>query len=237
MELVSTTILQEVYDTNALERYLHFSDFKNSFTVLQQNLERDAIEGEYKSRLADMKMTPVERDRLIREFRERLAASRSTEYNLTFIQKYSLSSIPSETLKKILSQVIATWARNADLKKGALSYRVAVFSPKMVSANLSDNYTIPIVALDILRNQVRKVINNISEIQDLPGSSFIRDTKEEDLLLDIRNRLEEIDRFQINPLIGQVRTQGVTSDPKPRSTTWRTSFFNLICKNGAPRTR
>ena len=213
MELVSTTILQEVYDTNALERFLPFSPFKNGFTVLQQNLERDAIEGEYKSRLADMKMTPVERDRLIREFRERLAALRSTDYNLTFIQKYRLSSIPMETLKKVVSQVIATWARNADLKKGALSYRVAVLSPKMVSANLSDNYTIPIIALDILRNQVRKVINNINEIQDLPGASFIRDAKEEDLLLDIRNRLEELDRFQINPLIGQVRSQGVTSDP------------------------
>ena len=83
----------------------------------------------------------------------------------------------------------------------------------MVSANLSDNYKVPIIALDILRNQVRKIINNIDEIQNLPGASFIRDAKEEDLLLDIRNRLEEMDRFQINPLIGQIRTQGFTSEP------------------------
>jgi hypothetical protein len=227
MELVSTTILQEVYDSNALERYLPFFAFKNGFTVLQQNLERDAIEGDYKSRLADMKMTSVDRDRLIREFRERLAALRSTDYNLTFIQKYRLSSIPRETLKKIVSQVISTWARNADLKKGALSYRVAVFSPKMVSANLSDNYTVPVIALDILRNQVRKIINNIDEIKNLPGASFIRDAKEEDLLLDIRNRLEEMDRFQINPLIGQVRTQGFTHDPQATIDYLENQLFQL----------
>ncbi|MBU4269181.1 MAG: hypothetical protein KJ808_10095 [Acidobacteria bacterium] len=227
MELVSATILQEIYDVNTLERYLPFSDFKNGFTVLQQNLERDAMEADYKSRLADMKMLSVDRDRLIREFRERLAALRSTDYDLTFIQKYRLSSIPRETLKKIVSQVIATWASNADLKKGALSYRVSVFSSKMVSANLSDNYTIPIIALDILRNQVRKIINNIDQIQDLPGASFIRDAKEEDLLLDIRNRLEEMDRFQINPLLGQVRTQGFTSDPQATIDYLENQLFQL----------
>ena len=64
MELVSATILQEVYDVNALERYLPFSDFKNGFTVLQQNLASDAMEADYKSRLADMKMLSVDRDRL-----------------------------------------------------------------------------------------------------------------------------------------------------------------------------
>jgi len=227
MELVSTTILQEVYDADALARYLPFSDFKNGFTVLQQNIASDAMEADYKSRMADMKMLSVDRDRLIREFRERLAALRSADYSLTFIQKYRLSSIPGETLKKIVSQVIATWARNADLKKGALSYRVAVFSPKMVSANLSDNYTIPIVALDILRNQVRKIINNIDEIQNLPGASFIRDTKEEDLLLDIRNRLEELDRFQINPLIGQIRSQGITNDPQATINYLENQLFQL----------
>lgn len=227
LELVSTTILQEVYNADALARYLPFSDFKNGFTVLQQNFARDAMEADYKSLLADTKMTSMDRERLIREFRERLAALRSADYSLTFIQKYRISSIPRETLKKIVSQVIATWARDADLKKGALSYRVAVFSPKMVSANLSDNYTIPIVALDILRNQVRKIINNIDQMQNLPGVSFIRDTKEEDLLLDIRNRLEELDRFQINPLIGQVRTHGFISDPQATLNYLENQLFQL----------
>ncbi|HPT00928.1 MAG TPA: hypothetical protein PKW96_10345, partial [Candidatus Aminicenantes bacterium] len=156
LEPISTVVLQEVYVTNDLKRFLPYEEFKKGFTVLQRNLEREQLEADYKARLGDPKMTSVERDRLIREYRERVAALRSAEYSLIYSQEYALSTIPSETLRKVMVDVLSVWARNADLRKGALSYRISVFSPKMVAAQLAVKGGDPVIALDILRNHVQK---------------------------------------------------------------------------------
>ena len=237
LEPISTVVLQEVYGTNDLKRFLPFEQFKKGFTVLQRNLEREKLDADYKARLGDPKMTSVERDRLIREYRERVAALRSAEYSLIYSQQYALSTIPSETLRKVMVDVVSVWARNADLKKGALSYRISVFSPKMVAAQLAVKGCDPVIALDILRNHVQKVVRNIDQIMNLPGAAFVQDEKEGEKLIDIRNRLMEMERFQINPLIGRVRSQGITRDPAGTMSYLENQLFQLNLQRRAAQER
>ena len=237
LEPISTVVLQEVYGTNDLKRFLPFEQFKKGFTVLQRNLEREKLDADYKARLGDPKMTSVERDRLIREYRERVAALRSAEYSLIYSQQYALSTIPSETLRKVMVDVVSVWARNADLKKGALSYRISVFSPKMVTAQLAVKGCDPVIALDILRNHVQKVVRNIDQIMNLPGAAFVQDEKEGEKLIDIRNRLMEMERFQINPLIGRVRSQGITRDPAGTMSYLENQLFQLNLQRRAAQER
>ena len=237
LEPISTVVLQEVYGTNDLKRFLPFEQFKKGFTVLQRNLEREKLDADYKARLGDPKMTSVERDRLIREYRERVAALRSAEYSLIYSQQYALSTIPSETLRKVMVDVVSVWARNADLKKGALSYRISVFSPKMVTAQLAVKGGDPVIALDILRNHVQKVVRNIDQIMNLPGAAFVQDEKEGEKLIDIRNRLMEMERFQINPLIGRVRSQGITRDPAGTMSYLENQLFQLNLQRRAAQER
>ena len=237
LEPISTVVLQEVYGTNDLKRFLPFEQFKKGFTVLQRNLEREKLDADYKARLGDPKMTSVERDRLIREYRERVAALRSAEYSLIYSQQYALSTIPSATLCKVMVDVVSVWARNADLKKGALSYRISVFSPKMVTAQLAVKGCDPVIALDILRNHVQKVVRNIDQIMNLPGAAFVQDEKEGEKLIDIRNRLMEMERFQINPLIGRVRSQGITRDPAGTMSYLENQLFQLNLQRRAAQER
>ena len=237
LEPISTVVLQEVYVTNDLKRFLPYEEFKKGFTVLQRNLEREQLEADYKARLGDPKMTSVERDRLIREYRERVAALRSAEYSLIYSQEYALSTIPSETLRKVMVDVLSVWARNADLRKGALSYRISVFSPKMVAAQLAVKGGDPVIALDILRNHVQKVVRNIDQIMDLPGAAFVEDDKEGEKLIDIRNRLVEMERFQINPLIGRVRSQGITRDHAGTISYLENQLFQLNLQRRAAQER
>ena len=237
LEPISTVVLQEVYGTNDLKRFLPFEQFKKGFTVLQRNLEREKLDADYKARLGDPKMTSVERDRLIREYRERVAALRSAEYSLIYSQQYALSTIPSETLRKVMVDVVSVWARNADLKKGALSYRISVFSPKMVTAQLAVKGCDPVIALDILRNHVQKVVRNIDQIMNLPGAAFVQEEKEGEKLIDIRNRLMEMERFQINPLIGRVRSQGITRDPAGTMSYLENQLFQLNLQRRAAQER
>ena len=237
LEPISTVVLQEVYGTNDLKRFLPFETFKKGFTVLQRNLEREKLEADYKARQGDPKMTSVERDRLIREYRERVATLRSAEYSLIYSQQYALSTIPSETLRKVMVDVVSVWARNADLKKGALSYRISVFSPKMVASQLAIKGGDPVIALDILRNHVQKVVRNIDQIMNLPGAAFVQDEKEGEKLIDIRNRLMEMERFQINPLIGRVRSQGITRDPAGTMSYLENQLFQLNLQRRAAQER
>lgn len=237
MELISTLNLEEVYVANELEKTVPFNRFKNSFTVIQQNPEQDALEADYEARMADTKMAAVERDRLLREFRAKQAALRSAEFQLIYLERSARPLVSTQRMKKVVADVIATWARNADQRKGAMAYRVPVLSPKMVYSQISQVGGDPVVALDILRNQIAKILANIDKIDYLPGASFIRDEKEESRLVDIRNRLMELDRYQINPLIGQVRTQGYSADPAATINYLENQLFQLNIQRKAAQAR
>ncbi len=233
MELISTPILKEVYEANELEGAIPFQQFKNRFTVTQENPERDALEADYMARMADTKIPAVERDRLLREFRAKQAALRSSEYRLVYIEHSAFRTVSPLKLRKILSDIIATWARNADQRKGAMFYRVPILSPNMVNTEISQVGGDPVVALDILRNQIIKIIINIDQLDSLPGAAFIRDEKEQDHLADIRNRLQELVRYQINPMIGQVRAQGISSDPAKTINYLESQLFQLSLQKRA----
>ena len=71
-----------------------------------------------------------------------------------------------------------------------------------------------ITGIDILRAQVRRIIANIDEIATLPGAAVMRIGDGRTSLAEIRANLEDVLRFQIQPLVGLIRTTGLSRDPE-----------------------
>ena len=120
--------------------------------------------------------------------------------------------MPPSLVSKVLDDTLATWARQADERKGALRYNIPVFSKNILRRDLieAEDY---ITGIDILRAQVRRIIANIDQIATLPGAAVIRLDDRRTSLAEVRVNLEDVLRFQIQPLVGMIRMTGLSRDP------------------------
>src|SRR5205814_1365975 len=84
-EIISTPIVGDVYAANDLKRYCSLEEFKNGFFIIQSGTQLQLLDFEYQAKLADARLTPVERSKLEDEFKEKHAALNSPQYTLNFI--------------------------------------------------------------------------------------------------------------------------------------------------------
>ena len=212
-EITSTPVLTEVFETNDLERYGSYGDFKNSVFVLQSNRELELLSYEYEARLADSRLSPVDRANIEEEFQTRRDSLTDPRFSLNLREDVRVAEMPRSLVSKVLDDTLATWARQADERKGALRYDIPVFSKNILRRDLieTEDY---ITGIDILRAQVRRIIANIEQIATLPGAAVIRIGDGRTSLAEIRVNLEDVLRFQIQPLVGMIRMTGLSRDPE-----------------------
>jgi hypothetical protein len=69
-----------------------------------------------------------------------------------------------------------------------------------------------IISLDMTRNAIQKVQAAAAAIQAIPGANVMRVGPKRLALTDIQSNLDDLLRFRINPMIGFVRSIGVTKN-------------------------
>ena len=212
-EITSTPVLTEVFETNDLERYGSYEDFNNSIFVLQSNPELELLSYEYQAKLAASGLSPVDRASIEEEFQTRRDSLTDPRFSLNFREDARVARTPPSLVSKVLDDTLATWARQADERKGALRYNIPVFSKNILRWDLieAEDY---ITGIDILRAQVRRIIANIDQIAVLPGAAVIRLDDGRTSLAEVRVNLEDVLRFQIQPLVGMIRMTGLSRDPE-----------------------
>ena len=212
-EITSTPVLTEVFETNDLEGYGSYEDFNNSIFVLQSNPELELLSYEYEAKLAASGLSLVDRASIEEEFQTRRDSLTDPHFSLNLRQDARLSLTSPSIVSKVLDDTLATWARQAHERKGALRYNIPVFSKNILRRNLieAEDY---LTGVDILRAQVRRIITNIDEIATLPGAAVIRIDDGRMSLAEIRVNLEDVLRFQIQPLVGMIRMTGLSRNPE-----------------------
>lgn len=209
-DIISTPVLSEVFAANDLQRFGSFQDFKNSVFVVQSNPEIDVLSYEYQTKLSDTKLNPVDRVRIEEEFRKK-RESLPVGYSLNLRRTERATRMPSELTGKILHDILATWARLAAERKGVLKYNIPVLSKNIVSpaSFQTEDY---IVIADIIRSKIHRTLQNIDELAKIPGAAVARTSKDQISLAEIRANLEDVSRFKVQPLIGMIRSTGLTRD-------------------------
>ena len=235
-EITSTPVLTEVFETNDLERYGSYDDFKNSIFVLQSNPELELLSYEYQAKLATSGLSPVDRRRIEDDFRTTRQSLTDPRFSLILTEDARVARMPPSLVSKVLDDTLATWARQAAERKGALRYNIPVFSKNILRLDLieAEDY---LTGIDILRAQVRRIIANIDQIATLPGAAVIRLDDGRTSLAEIRVNLEDVLRFQIQPLVGMIRMTGLSRDPEGLGRYIDDQLFQISLERGEAETR
>lgn len=208
-DIISTPILLRVFQDNHLERFTTFPNFSRAIFVLEANLDYERLAAEYQARLADLKLSTIDRERILREWQAKSASIAKNDYSLNWLRTSDTAGVPESVVKKVLLDTLSGWARYAANDQHVLKYRLTVFSPQIIGTADDDGELI--VAIQVLRSRIYKVMQNVNALSEVPGSELIR-SSDGMSLEEIRLRLEEIVRFRLEPLTGRVSTTGLITN-------------------------
>lgn len=211
IEIISTPVLLKVYQTDELARFTKFGDFSHAIFVLEWNREYEKLVSEYTARLSDPRLSPLDRDRIQKEFDSKRDSISKSDFAISYARSSSNGLIPDTLVRKVLVDILNTWAFFAINEQHALDYRVAVLSPQILDREEIGSSD-PIIAIEILRSKIYRVIDNIEEINKLPAAELMK-TSDRMTLAEIRMRLEDIVRFRLEPLVGVARASGLVQQP------------------------
>jgi hypothetical protein len=211
-DVIASPVLTDVFAQNDMERFGPFEDFKNAIFVVDSSPEINMLSYAYEAKLSEPRLTPVMRASLEEEFR-RKRESMPVSYSLNFRRTERTKLMPPALMSKVLHDTLATWARHAAQRKGVLKYDVAVLSRNILPASLveTEDY---IVIVDILRSKILRTLANIDRVAGLPGANIARTGERKVSLAEVRANLQDVYRFKVQPLIGLIRSTGLSKDPQ-----------------------
>lgn len=228
-DILSTEVLDKVYRQNDLGKYMKFSDFKAGLAVFQMNDRLRLLEFEYSQRFSEKNLSMENRQRLEQEFLEKKKALMVPVYSLTFIQGGRAGSIPDNVAAKVLQDILREWSVFAERVKGANKFQLELVSPNVLKKEdiEAEDY---LVATDILRVMTRRVSKDLEALAGLPGARVVRVGDQGISLSDLRYRLQDLERFKLNPLLGLIRQTAVSKHPEFTLGYLQNQIFDLKLK-------
>ncbi|MDO8795223.1 MAG: hypothetical protein Q7J25_11450, partial [Vicinamibacterales bacterium] len=207
-DVVSPSVLTTVYERNELSQYMPFSAFSSGLFVLRTSVEAELLTYEYQSKLAEPRLTTVDRTRLEAEFRNKLQSA-PTEYALTFVTSPSVNQPPAVLMQKTLDDVLATWAKQAIELRGALTADAELLTAATFSSVPVGEGDL-LRRIDVLHGKIRRLIDNIVQLERLLGSRVSRTPKSEVTLPEVRATLEDLLRYEVDPLYTITMSAGLS---------------------------
>jgi len=209
-DILATTVLFKVFSDNKLAGFSDFSTFTKSIFILEDNPAYERLARDYAAALSDPRLSAVDRDRLQREFDAKRASLSKNEYSINFLQSRDTAKLPRSLIEKSLREILAEWSRYVAVDQHLLQYEVSIISPDFVVKDMNDSGDY-IADVQMLRSKIRRVMENIEDLEKLPGAPLAR-TPDRMSLRDIRLRLVEIVRFQLDPLVSMINSSGLVRD-------------------------
>ncbi len=209
-DVVNPGVLLRVYRENELQRYASFPNFSRSIFVLESNPSLETLSAEYQARLSDPKLSPVDRERVQKEFEQKRDALAKNEYSLNYVRREGLKRIPEPIVRKALSDTLNAWADYAVKDQDVLAYRIAVLSPEVLNPTGLEKTDL-MMGVQMLRSRTARLLDNVADLQKLPGAELARGGKDRMSLEEVRLRMEEIQRYEIEPLVSRVRASGTAT--------------------------
>jgi hypothetical protein len=209
-DIVDQSIVGQVFTANNIGQYCTLDAFQSGFVVQETSPEMQFLEMDYQARLSAPELTSVDRERLQTEYASR-RASIPWYYRLAFVQPPDCSSLPPVVVFKVMPELLETWARDADQKRGVTRFRVSVLSPQVFDhpGDEADNV---IIRADLLRTAIVRVLANISAVEGLPGAELVRGSERNVSFAEVRVELEDLLRARLQPLIA-LAGRGLGAEP------------------------
>ena len=209
-DIISTPVLQSLYDKYNLKEFVSFPDFKASFIIKQKNDRLKELEKEFNAKLDDKKLTYAERKAIEDEFSKRKSVLKSNVFYLEYINTSKLSTpIPKEIIDDILNDILITWAQQAEEKRHVLNYRNNLLSPQVIDNAEIDRFDY-LIAADMLHMFLNATTDNLKYIRSLPGGDKIKidGRSANDYIFDMR----KLKAFYLDQSIRSIATYALYKD-------------------------
>jgi hypothetical protein len=234
-EIVGAPVVAEVFKANDLQQYGKSENFKDALFIQQSNPELDQLTYEYRSKLADPKLTSVDRSRIEAEFAQKRATQTDPSFSLSLRRSENFGALPDALSEKVLKDTLAEWAAQAD-RMGATKYELPILSSLMVSGERPDSEDY-LTAAERLRSTADRMVETLSGLEKVPGAHTVRASKDGLSLVEIWVKLEDALRFDLEPLLGVIRSEGVTKDGRQLKLYVSTQIFKRQLERQAAEER
>jgi hypothetical protein len=211
-DIISGPIIRRVWTENQLGAYLEFGEFSRALFVLESNREYEEMALAYQAKLADPKLSPIDRERLQKEFEMKTESISKNEYSINLDRRAGMRTVPEPLARKILLDVLNDWADFAVNQQHVIAYQVSVLSPQILKPSPFEQNDL-VAAIEVLRTNATRVADNISKMQKLPGALLARTPQDSLSLEEVRIRVEDTIRFRLEPLLASVlHNSGLIAD-------------------------
>lgn len=208
-DITAPEIVDQVFAANGLADFCARDLFRAGFFVDQQSPQVIFLDAEYQSRLAEARLTPVDREKIVAEYNSKRQTI-PLSYRLMFIQPPQCSALPKAVVAKSLVDVLTVWANDAELKRGALGIRVPLLSPAALDWDRSDSSRI--IRADRIRNALRQLQGNVRQVQAVSGADLVHIGEDRLGFMEVGNRFEDLVQSRLDPLVFSAgRNLGVDS--------------------------
>ena len=225
-EIVSGPVLTDVYATNDLRRFGTYAAFKDSMLVLGSNPEIDFLTYEYQAKLANPRLTSADRTRIEEEFQKKRGALTDPVYSLSIRRRERIKRMPEDLMQKVLLDTLTTWAREAAERRGATGYDIPMLSKNLLQREVIEQEDF-LRAADLVRIATNRFLGAVDQLATLPGAHVVRFHADHPSLAEVRARLEDLLRFQLEPLLDIVQSEGITKNARDMQLYLNNQLFQL----------
>lgn len=198
-DIVAPSVIDEVYRTNTINTYCDVELFRSGFFVDEKSLAIEVLDDEIRQRLSEPRVTTVERERVMAEYRQR-RATLPVEHRLTFVIPEKCAAIPDTVALKALSDVLLTWANQSESRRGVLRVQVYAMKPSILTSTAGKDAML-LVRSDLLRRALVDTLNNIEAVGSLPGAGFVQMPDTGRSFRQIAVEIESLLRARVEPLV------------------------------------
>lgn len=210
-DIVNTTVLQEVYRRNALNRFIEFEDFNDAIAVTAANPELDRLRREYGDRLQDRRLTPADKRKLEDEYADRAALLQNGKFTLVLDLDRPFERWPENLAGKVLDDTLSVWAGQSR-DRGVFKFDLNTFSDKILDDLDPETDDYPML-LDRMRVSIERILLNLEDLEKIPGARLIRVGENHLSLGEVKLMLQDDVKYRLKMIEAPVYASGLYRDP------------------------
>ncbi|MBQ9502454.1 MAG: hypothetical protein IJU70_09885, partial [Lentisphaeria bacterium] len=195
-DIISTVVLQQVYEDNKLSAKLSFDDFCRLFYISGINIRKSILTASYQSKFSKRNLSFAEVKALEQEYSEAL---QKLDHSAVRVAMSSTPKLAPGEAVRILRQVPVTWFKIYS----KLEVKVVPRTESVARVQgLRDGVALDgwLITLDRARRVCRNLTQTCRELQEVTMGQKIG-LESGELLEDVQNRLVDLELHRIRPLL------------------------------------
>lgn len=201
-DIIDPTVLDQVFDKNEIQKDCPRGDFHSGFFIERRSPELEVLDSEFQARLADIRQTAVDRQRLLEEYQARRTAA-PMQFALTFVWPGACRTLSRTVVVKMLDDVLRTWASDSEIRRGVLKERVRMLTPNILDPVGFKQQSL-FVRANLLWLNIDRVLVNVKDVESFPAAILVRFGEDQVTLAEIKARLEDLQHGHLEPLMRSV---------------------------------